>query len=59
MSNIFHDQKLLASFLNEMKIMQTIDHPRILKLHDKIKEGNVVYLITSYCNGGNLEEFME
>lgn len=28
-------------------------------MHDKVKEGNIVYLITTYCDGGNLEDFME
>ena len=52
------DKKMLASFLNEMKIMNTITHPRILKLSDKIVDNNLVMLITNYCDCGNLEELV-
>lgn len=31
-----NDKKILKGFYNEVKIMYEIDHPRILKLHDKI-----------------------
>ena len=38
--------------------METINHPRVLKLHDKIKLKGKVYLITTFCEGGNLEEYI-
>lgn len=57
--SLFHgDKKMLMSFLNEIKIMRTIEHPRILRLFDKIIENNIVMLITNFCDGGNLEEFV-
>lgn len=52
------DEKMINSFLNEMKIMRAIDHPRILKLHDKIRIDNIVMLFTNFCEGGNLEELV-
>ena len=38
--------------------MQEIDHPRILKLHEEIRKGDKTYLVTTFCNGGNLEDFV-
>ncbi len=52
------DRKLIEAFKNEMKIMKTIDHPRIIHLHDKIYKDKIFYLITTYCSGGNLEELL-
>ena len=50
------DEKMINSFLNEIKIMRAIDHPRILRLHDKIRSDNIVMLFTTFCEGGNLED---
>lgn len=52
------DKKMLTSFLNEIKIMKTINHQRILKLFDKIVDSNLVMLITNFCDCGNLEEMV-
>lgn len=41
-----------------MKIMRKINHKRILRLFDKIKEGTTIMLITNFCEGGNLEDFI-
>ena len=53
-----HDNKLLQAFKNEIAIMETINNPRILRLVDKLRIDNLVYLITVYCEGGNLEDFI-
>jgi len=53
-----HDRKLLDSFKNEMKIMEIINNPYIIKLFDKIFSENTAYLITNYCSGGNLEDLI-
>lgn len=49
---------MLNSFLNEIKIMKTIEHPRILRLYDRIVDQNLVMLFTNFCDGGNLEELV-
>ena len=44
---------------NQILIMKYINHPNIIKLLDvKIKE-KFVFIITEYCNGGNLEDFLD
>ena len=49
---------MLDLFDNEIKIMELINHPRILKLYDKFKIMNSIGLVTKYCDGGNLEELI-
>lgn len=53
------DEKLFNSFSNEIKIMEKINNPRILKLYDKMKVKNSIYLITKFCNGGTLQDIID
>lgn len=41
-------------FEDEVKILQTLDHPNILKLYEYFEDAKNVYLITELCNGGEL-----
>ena len=41
-------------FEQEVLILQTLDHPHILKLYEYIEEAKYVYLITELCTGGEL-----
>lgn len=40
----------------EMNILRDLDHPNILKLYELYQDENNYYLITEYCNGGELFE---
>ena len=51
--------KKVKKFLkNEIKVMQTIEHPNILRFIDKFKTNNNIYLFFEFCNGGNLKNFI-
>ena len=52
------DAKKIQNLITEQNIMEIVDHPRILRLYDKIDNGKTIRLITTYCNGGNLEELI-
>jgi serine/threonine protein kinase len=39
--------------------MKLLDHQNIIKLYDVKLTSKRLYLITEYCNLGNLEEFVE
>ena len=54
-----NDEKLFKSFTNEIKIMENITNSRILKLFDKMKIKNNIYLITKFCNGGTLQDIID
>ena len=43
---------------NELFLMKDMNYPNIIKLFD-IKKPGLVYIITEYCNGGNLKQFLE
>ena len=47
--------------LDRMKeeLIKALDHPNIVKLLDTCTTENHYYVITEYCNGGNLSAFMK
>lgn len=47
---------LIAS---EIEIMKKIDHSNIVKLIDVLHSVNNTYIITEYCNGGDLREYLK
>lgn len=51
-------EQMVNQFKNEQQVMEIVDHPRILKLYDRIFDGNFIHLITTFCDGGNLEELI-
>lgn len=40
--------------ISEIKTMKLLKHPNILKLEDVIPNGDHIYVILEYCNGGDL-----
>ena len=51
-------ERMIQLFKNEQQIMEVVDNPRILKLYDKLIDGSKIYLITTYCDGGNVEDLI-
>ena len=45
------DQK---RFLRQIEILKNLDHPNIIKLIDNFNDSLSCYLITEFCNGGEL-----
>ena len=41
-------------FQQEVTILQTLDHPHIIKLYEYFEDEKNVYLITEICGGGEL-----
>ena len=44
---------------NEICILTTLKHPNIIKLYDLKKTQKHFYLVTEYCNGGELKNALE
>ena len=44
----------LKRLMNEILILKSINHPNIVKLIDLKKTKTDLYIVTEYCNGGNL-----
>lgn len=59
------DKKLLQTdyanslIASEIEIMKKIDNKNIVKLIDVIQSVNNTYIITEYCNGGDLREYLK
>jgi calcium-dependent protein kinase len=44
----------LASLKNEVGVMQTIDHPNIVKYIETYNDERYLYLVMQMCEGGTL-----
>ena len=67
-SNIEASKKYLAKEIqkkyyskyinNEISFLKDVNHPNIIKLIDVKETLKHIYIITEYCNGGNLKEYL-
>lgn len=46
--------KNIAQFTSEINILQTLDHPHILKLYEYFEDDVNFYVITELCTGGEM-----
>ena len=50
--------KDLQTFMNEVKILQGLDHPNIIKLYEIWDWMEVCFLVLEYCEGGELFKYI-
>ena len=43
----------------EISILKDVNHPNIIKLIEVKEYPNYIYIITEYCNGGDLQSFLD
>lgn len=53
------NRKSWKNLHDEIQILDNLKTPNIIKLVDKFKTKRHFYLILEYCNGGDLESFLE
>ena len=46
-------------YKNEYDIISSLDHENVYRALSKFKEGNVLYIITEYMDGGNLQDLFD
>jgi serine/threonine protein kinase len=44
---------------NEIELMKKLNNENIIRYKDMISDNNYIYIITDYCNGGSLQNFIE
>ena len=52
------DEYYTKSLMNEIEIMKELNSPNIVSLHDVFFTKNNVYIITEFCNGGDLRSYL-
>ncbi|XP_062209670.1 serine/threonine-protein kinase ATG1a-like isoform X2 [Phragmites australis] len=52
------DKRVHDGILQEREILNSFDHPNILRLLDTIDTGKVLNLVLEYCDGGDLDSFL-
>lgn len=51
-------QEEKIKFLNELEVLQTLDHPNIVKLYEFYEDESNFFLVTEYLAGGELFEYI-
>jgi len=41
-------------FINEINMLITVDHPNILKYYERFEDKHNYYIVTEFCEGGEL-----
>ena len=44
----------MEKFKNEIKVLQQLDHPSVLKLFEYFEDSKNMWLVTELCRGGEL-----
>src|ERR1035437_6730881 len=52
-------RKALKSLMDEINILKNLNSPYVIKVYDVIKSPDHFYIITEFCNGGNLEDKLQ
>ncbi|KAK4755420.1 hypothetical protein SAY87_009177 [Trapa incisa] len=53
------NRKLRESLMSEISILQRINHPNIIRLHDIIEVPGKIHLVLEYCPGGDLSMYIQ
>ena len=56
--SVEREKHLAKYFVNEKKIMLSLDHPFIIKMVKSMKNKNFCFLLIEYINGKNLDEYL-
>ena len=48
----------MQTFITEVKVLQGLDHPNIIKLHEIWDWMEVCFLVLEYCEGGELFKYI-
>ena len=52
------EDRQVENMRQEIRAMQLLDHPGIMKFYDAIDQGNKIAIIVEYINGNNLYQYI-
>ena len=55
---IFTNAYNIKSMQSEIDIMKRVDHPNLVKLLDVYQTTNNMYIVTEFCQGGDLRNYL-
>ena len=58
-SSIYKDQQKYLEVEREIKLLENLNHPNIIKYFSSFRENNDLYIVTEYVNGGCLYDLMK
>ena len=53
------DQKYKKLFEKEIEILKNLDHPNIIKLYNYIQTKDKIYIVTEFCDRGDLSRYIK
>jgi len=48
--------EVIKCFYSEIRLMKELDHPNICKLFETFEQGNLIFVVMEYCEGGEVFE---
>ena len=58
-SSMYKDQQKIMEVEREIKLIENLNHPNIIKYFSSFRENNDFYIVTEYINGGCLYDLMK
>lgn len=52
------ESKDRENFYNEVQLLKSMDHPNIMKIFEFYEDRTHYFLVTEYCKGGELFDFL-
>ena len=52
------ENKLFRMFEQEVRLMESFDHPNIVKIHDVVFSNDFIFLVMEYCSNGELYSYI-
>ena len=57
-AQVNRNKKDREMFNAEVQILETVDHPNIVKLYEVFEDDKSYYLVQEFCTGGELFDFI-
>ncbi|MFN9906609.1 MAG: protein kinase domain-containing protein, partial [bacterium] len=47
------------TIINEINLLKSLDHPNIMKIYEYFADEQQFYIVSEYCEGGELFDFIQ